>query len=61
VAFMLSSTSCSMEILVDGVNSGGCVVRGGRLRSGSSGIWRVTWQSMGNCVDTGWIFLPTRL
>lgn len=42
VAFMLSSTSYSMEILAIGVNSGGHVGSCGKVRSGFSGIWRVT-------------------
>jgi len=46
---MLSSTSCSMEILAVGVNSGGHVGSCGKVRSGSSGIWQVTQQSIGNC------------
>ena len=55
MALMLRSASHFMEVLVVGVNSGGCIRSGNKVRSGSSGIWRVTWQSIGNCVDTGWL------
>jgi hypothetical protein len=39
---MLTSANHSMEILAVGVNSGGRVGSCGRVRSGFSGIWRVT-------------------
>src|SRR6266700_6674376 len=53
LALTLSSFILSRVILDVGIKLGGQFVRGDNVRSGFSGIFLVTSQSMGSCIEIG--------